>query len=168
MLGKVLFDNCSSCDCGEKRLIVNKTKYLCEEKNRERLDKNKLPKKKETLSSVKSSMNSISKKKSKQNQEYHKVCVQIMEERGPRCQSCGTTSYLSFSHLVPRSRREDLITEKLNIRIQCTCRVDSSVGCHQRYEQGLIDDFLDKDEIVRDVKKLDVEFYHLKGFERFI
>lgn len=33
-----LFDNCSQCDCGNKRLIVNRKYYLCDEKNYIRLN----------------------------------------------------------------------------------------------------------------------------------
>lgn len=166
--GKPVFDNCSKCDCGEKRLIVNKTRYLCDEKNRVRLDENKKPKEKVTLSEIKKTLrtikpiNQLSKPKAKQNQEYKKVCQEIDEERGLKCESCGTTQYLSHSHLIPRSRRQDLITEPKNIKIQCTCRVDGSKGCHQRYEDSQIDDFIDKEEILSIVKGLDKQYYYLK------
>ena len=162
MLGKVVIDKCSECDCGEERVIVNKTRYLCETKNRERLDRNKQPKVRQTLSSIKKTLPSITKKKAAQNTEYSKVCKQIIEERGSICESCGTTNYLSFSHLVPRSRSQKLITEPKNIKIQCTCRVDGSKGCHQRYEDGQIDDFNDREEILNLLKELDAEFYNLK------
>lgn len=33
-----LYDQCSQCDCGQKRLIVNKKHYLCDEKNYIRLN----------------------------------------------------------------------------------------------------------------------------------
>ena len=33
-----LYDQCSQCDCGQKRLIVNKKYYLCDEKNYIRLN----------------------------------------------------------------------------------------------------------------------------------
>lgn len=162
MLGRVVFDRCKECDCGEERLIVNKTRYLCEIKNRERLDKNKLPKKRETLKQVKSQLRRSTAKKDKQNRLYREVCIEIDSERGLVCESCGTTQSLSHSHLIPRSRRQDLIAEKKNIKIQCTERVDGSRGCHQRYESGDIGDFIDKDEILLLVKELDKQFYYLK------
>lgn len=161
MFGEPVFDNCRECDCGEKRLIVNKTRHLCDSKNRERLDKNKVPRKKTTLREIKKQMNQVSKKKQSQNSQYARVCSEIKKEREAKCESCGTTDYLSFSHLIPRSRSEKLIAEKRNIKVQCMSFGDH-VGCHDLYEQGKIDSFIDREEILQLVKELDIEFYQLK------
>ena len=115
MFGEVVFDYCSKCDCGKRMPIVNKTKYLCEQKNRERLDNSKLPRKKESLNEFKKQlaskpMKAVSSKRIQEQIKYQKVCQEISKERGHRCESCGSTEFLSYSHLVPRSRRRDLIT----------------------------------------------------------
>lgn len=155
------FDNCSKCDCSEKRLIVNKTRYLCEEKNRERLDKNKTPRKKQSLKSVVKSIKQSSKKGEVIEREYKKVKIEIWSEREHLCESCRGSQYLSFSHLIPRSRRKDLIAKKKNIKIHCMTFGDN-IGCHDKYEAGDIGNFIDREEILEIVKELDYEFFQLK------
>lgn len=161
-----MFDYCSECNCGKKNPIVNKTRYLCEKKNRERLDKNKVPKKKESLEKVRKELASkpiraISNRRVKEQIEYKRVCNEISEERGHRCESCGTTEFLSYSHLLPRSSYRKLITVKKNIKIQCMSFGDH-LGCHDEYEAGRIEGFIDKEEILEIVKELDIQFFKIK------
>lgn len=157
MLGKTIIDHCSQCDCGEKRLIVNKTHYLCQQKNQERLLKKKNPRQK-TLK-IKKLSNST--KQRIKNEKYTKIIREIADERGMVCQGCGTTERLSFSHLIPRSRRPDLITNKKNIHIHCMDG-DGVVGCHTKAEAGRYDELLDGELIKQSIKELDAEYYRIK------
>jgi len=157
MLGKRIVDHCSQCDCGEKRLIVNKTHYLCQQKNQERLQKTKNAQQK-TLKIKKLSQST---KQRMKNEKYSKIIREIANERGMVCQGCGTTERLSFSHLIPRSRRPDLVTNKLNIHIHCMDG-DGIVGCHTKAERGMYDELLDGEQIKQTIKQLDPEYYRLK------
>ena len=59
-------------------------------------------------------------KQSKIKRDLNKVYKEIKEERGHYCTGCGRSDVpLSFSHLIPRSRRSDLITDKRNITFHC-------------------------------------------------
>lgn len=168
MIGKVKVQKCSRCDCGQKRLIVNKTHFLCYEKNQQRLEDNrstnKVNKAKNLISKTSlSSKNKLglSSKKAKQNKTYNQVCHEILQERGQKCQGCNTNKRLSFSHLIPRSRRPDLITNKDNIHIHCMDG-DGIEGCHQKCESGKFDELLDGQQIIETIKKIDKQYYQLK------
>ena len=39
---------------------------------------------------------------------------------------------------------------------------DDNLGCHDEYEQGRIDNFRDKEEILMLVKELDPQYYMIK------
>ena len=65
-------------------------------------------------------MKKISKKQSKINKELRKVYMDILETRGHWCTGCGRSSIpLSHSHIIPRSRRADLVCDKNNITYHC-------------------------------------------------
>ena len=72
-------------------------------------------------------MKAISKKQKDINKKLGKVYMEIMDERGHYCTGCGRSDVpLSNSHLIPRSRRSDLICDKRNITYHCL-----SIGhCH--------------------------------------
>lgn len=47
------------------------------------------------------------------------------------CTGCGCTDTLSHSHLIPRSKRRDLITDPKNITFHCD-------ACHDIWEHGAL------------------------------
>ena len=86
-------------------------------------------------------MKQISKKQSVVNRELKKVYNELANERGHYCTGCGMNGNsvpLSHSHLIPRSRRADLTTDKRNITYHCLDGVDangnSRTGCHTMWE----------------------------------
>lgn len=153
---------CSECDCGTQRLIVNRTHNLCEEKNSKRLERNSS----NSLSKVKVSKSVMgiraqSKKRMKIEAEYIAIKKEIRDEMEGilQCEECGTSNNSSFSHLVPRSRREDLISNRRNIVVQC---MDSDIkkGCHTRWEEN--DSTMNTyQKNMESVKLLDQEYYNL-------
>lgn len=167
MLGKIVKANCSECDCGEERIIVNKTRFLCDAKNKIRLGtKMSKPLRQSALLSRKGlkpgkKRLKLSKKKVEQNDKYHQVCEVILEERGALCQGCRTADRLSFSHLTPRSRKPKLIEKKENIHIHCMDG-DGIEGCHTKCEAGKFDEMLDGDQIIAFLEKYDNEYLQLK------
>jgi hypothetical protein len=150
------FSKCSVCDCGGERLIVNRTKWLCEEKNRLRLDKSKPSKKR-------SALRNHTKDRSKIEIEYSKIQREILEEQST-CNNCNCSDNLSFSHLVPRSRRRDLIAERKNIVLHCIGSGDKE-GCHSRWERG-DDTMSDYESNMQKVKELDSQYYELLRMKR--
>lgn len=147
-------DFCKKCDCGEKNYIVNRTHWLCEKKNRERLDGQKSPELK------KSKMSSFLKTSSKQKQsllDVKAVYAEIALEREHKCESCGGSDMLSHSHIIPRSRRKDLETCKENIIYQC-------LPCHSKWEHGTLKEkwSLSNFQNMMDyIEKTDFQYYNL-------
>lgn len=102
-------------------------------------------------------LNPISKKKQIQNEEYKKVCEKIKESREEKCEGCGNINFLSFSHLIPRSRNNELITDEDNIRIHC-------LSCHQIWESGNLEEkkkMLDFKKNMEYLQDIDLELYNL-------
>lgn len=99
-------------------------------------------------------MSSKSKKQSKIDSDYHKM----LSERDVDllCTGCGTSDQLTNSHLVPRSRRSDLISNPKNIRIHC-------LECHNLWESSLEQKqlLMDYDECMSIVQQLDPIYYEL-------
>ena len=69
------------------------------------------------VSSKKSTLKRFSGKRALIEKDYKKAQDIVMERDGGRCRGCGTTQRLSFSHLIPRSYREDLIAEDRNLSL---------------------------------------------------
>lgn len=158
---------CSQCDCGEERLIVNRTHMLCQEKNRERLDSQSQTKKQRQSNLLKSSVVGLKKTKLKPQsnkgktmaKDYLRVCVEIVKKRGYLCEGCGIPNRpLSNSHLIPRSISKDLVICEDNIRLHCL-EWNGVMGCHDKWEQGLWDGMLDLEENLNIVKRLDFNYY---------
>ena len=112
------FAKCSQCDCSEERLIVNRTHFLCDQKNRIRLDGQvgdlgKGKKKRFIQATMKQGkgMRNFSKKRSTIETRYQGVQRDMKESGNCVCDECSTSERLSFSHLIPRSFRPDLIDE---------------------------------------------------------
>ena len=70
------------------------------------------------------------------------------------CASCASFQSPTNSHLVPRSRRPDLITEPRNIVIHC-------LVCHPIWESPDRVGMTDYEDNMAVVKELDSEYYHL-------
>ena len=106
-------------------------------------------------------MKAISKKQSAVNKELKKVYQEIAEERGHYCTGCGRSDVpLSHSHIIPRSRRSDLVTDKRNITYHC---LDSNgrKGCHTIWEGVKRDTLLDYPKNIEYILEVDVEYYYL-------
>lgn len=91
-----------------------------------------------------------SKKRAAIEREYKK----IIRELEPYCFNCGTYNNLTPAHLVPRSRRRDLIAEKQNIVPLC-------LSCHKQLDQGDRKGLRRWQDILDRIKELDVEYYNL-------
>ena len=106
-------------------------------------------------------MKKISNKQRKINNELSKVYMEILEERGHYCTGCGRTTGLSHSHLIPRSRRPDLITDKRNITYHCLIGPANSKGCHQMWESSERVKLLDYHKNIEYILEVDTEYYFL-------
>lgn len=107
-------------------------------------------------------MRQVSKKQAKINRELKKVYAEIAEEREPICSGCGSGKIpLSHSHLIPRSRRPDLVTCKENIVYHCM-DFNGREGCHNIWEHkgGIgLKDYYDNMNIL---KKLDEQYHYIR------
>lgn len=171
---EVKIDHCSQCN--NKTAIVNKKYYLCPDCNRERLDNQSGTKKEKQKNLLRSfgikpsklNFNNkprtpIKQKSDKQKQidkDYAKVCQEIASERILRCAGCNIPKRpLSYSHLIPRSLRRDLVACKENIAIHCL-EWDGVMGCHNKWEDGLWEGMKDLEENLKKVKELDINYYN--------
>lgn len=134
---KKVYDHCSKCDCGQKRLIVNKKYYLCDEKNYIRINgrpkgsiresfkarstDKKSPKVDVSQLKRKYSIKKVSNVKkyrcsngdtvsqSEIQRRYAITLDAIKLEREPVCQGTGKTDFpLSPSHTISQKRCKDL------------------------------------------------------------
>jgi 5-methylcytosine-specific restriction endonuclease McrA len=101
----------------------------------------------------------IRKKSKKQNsidRELKKVYSEMALEREHYCTGCGTTEQLTHSHLIPRSRRRDLITDPNNIQYHC-------LSCHVKWEDGVLSNEMSDYEVNMEyLLKKDNEYYNIK------
>ena len=102
----------------------------------------------------------ISKKQKKLNRRLSIIYDQIAEERGHYCTGCGRTTNLSHSHLIPRSRRKDLVTDKRNITYHCL-DMGERKGCHTIWESKDRCMLLDYHKNLEKILEMDVEYYYL-------
>lgn len=106
-------------------------------------------------------MKLVSKKQNKINKELKKVYKEIAEERGHYCTGCGRSDLpLSHSHIIPRSRRSDLITDKRNITYHCLDTANRK-GCHTIWESKDKDTLLDYQNNMEYILEVDTEYYFL-------
>lgn len=97
-----------------------------------------------------------SKKQNKIDRELRLVYQEIDETRPHKCTGCGTYHQLSHSHLIPRSRRRDLITDPNNITLHC-------LTCHKKWERGVsTDEMSDFHRNMNYIKTVDIEYYYLR------
>jgi hypothetical protein len=168
--------------------IVNKKYNLCELHNWLRLHPNKLekdfylrysvedafkkPKPIDRFSKFKNTslfpkkkkthINQVSKKEQLNKVKLALVYKKIDETRGLICEGCGTTNYLSHSHLISRTERKDLEANENNIKIHCMERKDGTKGCHKRWEGTLEEKktLLDFEKNMKFIKEVDESIYY--------
>lgn len=151
-MNNIKIDFCSKCDCNTKRPIVNRTHWLCESKNKERLEEQRTPNFK-----IKKH-NSILKQLSKEQLikiELKKVYEEIAREREQLCAGCEKTNVITHSHTISRRRRKDLELEKENIVYLC-------MKCHTKWEHGSELDkrsLINFDEMMEYIKRVDESLY---------
>ena len=85
--------------------------------------------------------------------EYKKAKMELYEET-PYCFNCGIGSLLTCAHLVPRSRRRDLIACKDNLIVLC-------MDCHHQLDFGARTELTAWQDILKRIKGLDREYYEL-------
>ena len=84
-----------------------------------------------------------------------------MNERPHYCTGCGRSGVpLSHSHLIPRSRRSDLVTEKKNITYHCLSMGERK-GCHDIWESKDRYRLLDYHKNMEYILEVDTEYYFL-------
>ena len=107
-------------------------------------------------------MKKVSKKQSKINNELKKVYKLISETRGYYCTGCGRSNVpLSHSHIIPRSRRPDLVCDINNITYHCLIGPDNSKGCHSIWESKERYKLLDYHKNMEYILENDLEYYYL-------
>ena len=107
-------------------------------------------------------MKKVSKKQSKINNELKKVYKLISETRGHYCTGCGRSNVpLSHSHIIPRSRRPDLVCDINNITYHCLIGPDNSKGCHSIWESKERYKLLDYHKNMEYILENDLEYYYL-------
>ena len=106
-------------------------------------------------------MKKISDKQKKEKRRLSIIYNEIAEERGHYCTGCGKTGNLSHSHLIPRSRRKDLITDKRNITYHCVIGPNGTKGCHQLWESKERTKLLDYCKNMEYILEVDTEYYFL-------
>lgn len=153
-------DHCKQCDCGKKQPIVNRTHWLCDKKNKERLNKpkeiikvSKNASKEEKIKVAKSIISPISEKQKLINIKIKEIYKEIAEEREHICVGCGTNQGLTHSHIIPRSRRKDLETDKNNIVYHC-------MECHQIWEHGEKQTLSNYKSAMEYIKEVDLGYYN--------
>jgi hypothetical protein len=106
-------------------------------------------------------MKKISDKQKKEKRRLSIIYNEIAEERGHYCTGCGKTGNLSHSHLIPRSRRKDLVTDKRNITYHCLVGPNGTKGCHQLWETKERTKLLDYCKNMEYILEVDTEYYFL-------
>ena len=105
----------------------------------------------------------MSKKQNKIKRQLVKVYKEIALERSFHCSGCGKSGYivpLSHSHLIPRSRRLDLVTDKNNIQYHCLSYGETK-GCHDIWESRDRKTLNDYFYNLAYIMKKDKEYYHI-------
>tara|TARA_R100001224_G_scaffold111682_2_gene92276 strand:+ start:685 stop:1017 length:333 start_codon:yes stop_codon:yes gene_type:complete len=104
----------------------------------------------------------VSKKQNKIKRQLNKIYHEILLERNT-CSGCGKHGNavpLSFSHIIPRSRRGDLVTDRNNITLHCLS-IGERKGCHEIWESRERYKLLDYFTNLAYIKEVDKEYYYL-------
>ncbi len=152
--------------CSKTLPIVNRKYMLCNVCNRKRLQGEesglKRPLKRTPLKSRKR-VNSVSIKQKEKNKSIKATYDLMSKIREHVCTGCGTTKNLSHSHIIPRSRRSDLVDNIENITYHCLVK-DGSRGCHDVWEHGTLEErktLNDYTALMKYIKKVDPQWYFL-------
>ena len=105
-------------------------------------------------------MKKISDKQKNIKRRLAVIYNELSEERGHYCTGCGRTGNLSHSHLIPRSRRKDLVTDKRNITYHCLSIAEHK-GCHDMLESKERVKLLDYHKNMEYILEVDTEYYFL-------
>jgi len=108
-------------------------------------------------------MKRISNKQKEIKKRLNKVYAEIAFERGHYCEGCGRTEAavpLSHSHIIPRSRRADLICDKDNIQYLCLS-IGNRKGCHELWESRDKTKLLCYHKNLEYILQEDTEYYFL-------
>jgi len=109
-------------------------------------------------------MKKISNKQKEIRRKLNKVYSQISYERGHYCEGCGRTEGdvpLSHSHIIPRSRRADLVCDKKNIQYLCLSMGDGRRGCHEMWQSRDKSKLLCYHKNLEYILQEDTEYYFL-------
>ena len=104
----------------------------------------------------------MSKKQDKIKRQLNKIYHEILLEHNT-CFGCGKHGNavpLSFSHIIPRSRRGDLVTDRRNITLHCLS-IGERKGCHEIWESKNRDKLLDYFSNLAYIKEVDKEYYYI-------
>tara|TARA_R100001443_G_scaffold92894_1_gene99563 strand:+ start:834 stop:1166 length:333 start_codon:yes stop_codon:yes gene_type:complete len=104
----------------------------------------------------------VSKKQDKIKRQLNKIYHEILLERNT-CSGCGKHGNavpLSFSHIIPRSRRGDLVTDRRNITLHCLSMGERK-GCHEIWESIERHKLLDYFTNLAYIKEVDQEYYYI-------
>ena len=104
----------------------------------------------------------MSKKQDKIKRKLNKIYHEILLERNT-CSGCGKHGNavpLSFSHIIPRSRRGDLVTDRRNITLHCLSMGERK-GCHEIWESIERHKLLDYFTNLAYIKEVDLEYYYI-------
>ena len=106
---------------------------------------------------TKGRINPISSKQKSISENLSKVYSNIDQKEKLYCRGCGTTTNLSHSHIIPRSRRRDLVTEPNNITLHCN-------RCHLIWEHGTLEELQSLQDFSKNleyIKSVDLEYYNI-------
>lgn len=101
-------------------------------------------------------VNGKSKKQKDTDKAYFATTDRMRKENPQECTGCPSKDIdgLTHSHLIPRSRRPDLIAEYKNITYHC-------VECHSKWESVDRVQLLDYERNMLIIKDLDEEYYQI-------
>tara|TARA_R100000742_G_C4275720_1_gene96374 strand:- start:238 stop:576 length:339 start_codon:yes stop_codon:yes gene_type:complete len=106
-------------------------------------------------------MKKISSKQKEIKRKLNKVYKEIAQERAAYCEGCGRSDIpLSHSHIIPRSRRGDLVCIKDNIQYLCLSMGERK-GCHEKWESREKDQLLCYHKNLEYILQEDTEYYFL-------
>lgn len=131
--------------CGNEKLIVIKSKYLCERCNYERKHGGK-----------RVFIKKVSEKQIGINSLKRKIYKEIDLERQQKCTGCGIMNKpLDKSHIIPVSFSKELETDKENITLHCR-------KCHivwETHNPNLTCTLFDYEKNMEYIKKTSKEYY---------
>ena len=111
-------------------------------------------------------MRKISKKGKETKRKLMATYKLMAETREHKCTGCDqyyNVVPLSHSHIIPRSRRPDLVAELSNITYHCLS-MGNNIGCHEIYENGTPEEkrmLIDYESNMDYIRRVDKEYYNL-------